>query len=62
MEGRAIAQAVCRWLPTEAARVQTRDLWWTEWRWGRFSSGSPASLHSANFSTNTITYHLGLVQ
>jgi hypothetical protein len=24
--------------------------------------GSPANLHSTNFSTITITYHLGLVQ
>jgi hypothetical protein len=40
------------------------DLWWTKWRWGRFSpstSVSPAYLHSTNFSTITITYHLGLV-
>jgi hypothetical protein len=32
---------------------------------GRFSpstSVSPANRHSANFSTITITYHLGLVQ
>jgi hypothetical protein len=30
------------------------DLWWTKWRWGRFSSStsvSPANLHSTNFST-----------
>jgi hypothetical protein len=26
------------------------------------TSVSPANLHSANFSTITITYHLGLVQ
>jgi hypothetical protein len=41
------------------------DLWWTKWRWGRFSpstSVSPANLHSTNFSPVTITYHLGLVQ
>jgi hypothetical protein len=41
------------------------DLWRTKWRWGRFSpstSVSPANLHSTNFSTITITYHLGLVQ
>jgi hypothetical protein len=58
--GRAIAQAVSRWLPTAAARVQT-----TKWRWGRFSpstSVSPANLHSRNFSTITVTYHPGLVQ
>jgi hypothetical protein len=43
-EGRAIAQAVSRWLPTAAARVKW-DLWWIEWRWGRFlpsTSVSPA--------------------
>jgi hypothetical protein len=41
------------------------DLWWTQWRWARFSlsiSVSPASLHSTNCSTVTIIYHLGLVQ
>jgi hypothetical protein len=41
------------------------DLWWTKWRWGRFSpstSVSPANLHSTNFSTITIAHHLGLVQ
>jgi hypothetical protein len=41
------------------------DLWWIKWRWGRFppsTSVSPANLHSTNFSTITITYHLGLVQ
>jgi hypothetical protein len=37
-------------------------LWWTKWRWGRFSpstSVSPANLYSTNFSTITIIYHLG---
>jgi hypothetical protein len=41
------------------------DLWWTKWRWGRFSpstSVSPANLYYTIFSTVTITYHLGLVQ
>jgi hypothetical protein len=43
------------------------DLWWTNWRWGRFSpstSVSPANLHSTNFPTITITitYHPELVQ
>jgi hypothetical protein len=40
-------------------------LWWTKWRWGTFApntSVSPANLHSINFSTITITYHLGLAQ
>jgi hypothetical protein len=30
-----------------------RDLWWTKWGWGRIypsTSGSPANLHSTNFS------------
>jgi hypothetical protein len=41
------------------------DLWWTKWRWGRFSQSipvSPANLYFTNFSTVTITYHPGLVQ
>jgi hypothetical protein len=39
------------------------DFWWTEWRWFFPSiSVSPANLYSSNFSTITITYHLGLVQ
>jgi hypothetical protein len=40
------------------------DLWWTKWRWGRFTpstSVSPANLHFTNFSTITITYHPELV-
>jgi hypothetical protein len=39
------------------------DLWWTKWRWGRFSpstSVSPANLHSTNYSTITLIYHMGL--
>jgi hypothetical protein len=54
--GRAVAQAVSRWLPTAAARVRVRagmwGLWWTKRHWGRFSrstSVSPAN-HSSNFS------------
>jgi hypothetical protein len=34
------------------------DLWWTKWRWGRFSPGSsvtPANLHSTKFSIIIIT-------
>jgi hypothetical protein len=41
------------------------DLWWTKWRWGRFSpstSVSPANVYSTNCSTITLIYHLGLVQ
>jgi hypothetical protein len=68
--GCAIAQAVSRWLPTVAARVRSRglvmwDLWWTNWRWGRFSpraSASPVNLHSTNSFTIIIIYHLGLLQ
>jgi hypothetical protein len=61
--GRAVAQAVSRWLPTAAARVRSRglvkwDLWWTKWRWGGFSlstSVSPANLHFTKFSIIIIT-------
>jgi hypothetical protein len=46
--GRAIAQAgLVKW-----------DLWWTKWRWGRFSpstSVSPSNLHSTKFSIIIIT-------
>jgi hypothetical protein len=41
------------------------DLWWTKWRWGRFSSStsvSPVSFHSINCSTITTVYHLGLAE
>jgi hypothetical protein len=55
--GRAVAQAVSRWLPTAAARVRVRaacgGLWWTKRDWGRFSpntSFSPAN-DSTSFST-----------
>jgi hypothetical protein len=54
--GRAVGQAVRRWLPTAAARVLVQEamwgLWWTKRHWGRFSpstSVSPAD-HSTNFS------------
>jgi hypothetical protein len=68
--GRAIAQAVSRWLPTVVARGSSPglvmwDLWWTKWRCGRFSpssSVSPANLHSTNCSTIILIYHLGFVQ
>jgi hypothetical protein len=69
-QGRSIAQAVSRWLPTAAARGSSPglvmwDLWWTKWRWGRFSpstSVSPDSSHSTSCSTITLISHLGLVQ
>jgi hypothetical protein len=68
--GCATAHAVSRWLPTVAARGSSPglvmwDLWWTKWRWGRFSlstSVSPANLHSTNCSTIILIYHLGIVQ
>jgi hypothetical protein len=59
--GRAVAQAVCCWLPIAAARVCVRTgmwgLWWTKGRWGRVppsTSVSPAN-HSTNFSIIIIT-------
>jgi hypothetical protein len=59
--GRAVAQAVSRWLPTAAARVRVRaacgGLCWTKRHWGRFSpstSASPAN-HSTDFSIIIIT-------
>jgi hypothetical protein len=63
MFGRAIAQAVSRWLPTAAAPGSNPglvkwDLWWTKWLWGRFSpstSVSPANLHCTKFSIIIIT-------
>jgi hypothetical protein len=61
--GRAIVQAVSRWLQNAAARgsrpdLVKWDLWWAKWRWGRFSpstSVSPANLHSNKFSIIIIT-------
>jgi hypothetical protein len=67
-QGRAIAQAVSRWLPTAAARVRA-------WVWssgicgGQSGAGagfllvtsvSPANFHSTNYSTITLIYHLVL--
>jgi hypothetical protein len=60
--GRAIAEAVRRWLPTAAVRVQSRVLssgicGGPQWRRGRFSPStlvSPA-IHSTKFSILTIT-------
>jgi hypothetical protein len=61
-KGRAVAQAISRWLPTAAARVRIRadmwGLWWTKRYWGRFSpstSVSPANHHPTNFSIIIIT-------
>jgi hypothetical protein len=55
--GRAVTQAVSRWLPTAAARVRMWGLWWTKRHWGRFppsTSVSPAN-HSTNISIIIIT-------
>jgi hypothetical protein len=61
-EGRAVAQAVSRWLLTAVARVLVRasmwDLWWTKRHWGRVSlttSVFRANLRSPNFSTILVT-------
>jgi hypothetical protein len=59
-KGRAIAYAVSRWLPTAAVRgsrpgLSCGILWWTKWRWGRFSpstSVSPANFDYTNCSKN----------
>jgi hypothetical protein len=66
--GRAIAQALVAGFPPRRPGsipgLVKWDLWWTKWRWGRFSSStsvSPANLHSTYCSTITLTYHLGLV-
>jgi hypothetical protein len=55
--GRAVTQAVSRWLPTAVSRVSALAacdvLWWRKWHWGRFSpstSVSSANHHSTNFS------------
>jgi hypothetical protein len=59
--GRAIAQAVRRWLPIAEARVRSR-VSSSGICGGQSTSVSPANLHSTNCSTITLTYHLGLVQ
>jgi hypothetical protein len=69
--GRAIAQAVSRWLPTVAVRgskpdLVMWDLWWDKWRWGKFSPSSSVSpaivVRSTNYSTITLMYLPGNVQ
>jgi hypothetical protein len=66
--GRAIAQAVSRWLPTAAVRgskpdLGIWDLWWDKVALGRFSPSilvSPAIVvRSTNYSTITLMYHPG---
>jgi hypothetical protein len=62
-DGRAIAEAVSRWLPTAgpgfAPGSGKWELWRTKWHRGRFPpsiSGFPAeTVHSTNFSILTIT-------
>jgi hypothetical protein len=69
-KGRAIAKAVSRWLPTAAVRgsrpgLSCGILWWTKWRWGRFSpstSVAPANFHSTNCSKNHPHLSSGFVQ
>jgi hypothetical protein len=68
--GRAIAQAVSRWLPTAAARVRTwvRSCGICGGQSGagtvflKSTSVSPANSHSTDCSTIIIVYQLGLVQ
>jgi hypothetical protein len=68
MIGRAIAQAVSRWLPTAAVRgskpdLGMWDLWWVKVALGRFSPSTsvfPAIVvRSTNYSTITLMYHPG---
>jgi hypothetical protein len=67
-KGRAIAQAVSRWLPTAAVRgskpdLGMWDLWWDKVALGRFSPSSSVSpaivVRSTNYSTITLIYHPG---
>jgi hypothetical protein len=69
--GRAIAQAVSRWLPTAAVRgskpdLGMWDLWWDKVALGRFSPNSSVSpaivVRSTNYSTITLIYHPGNAQ
>jgi hypothetical protein len=51
--GRAIAEAVSRWLPIAAARVRfwglvKWDLWRTKWRWSWFSPNTSVSRDNLN--------------
>jgi hypothetical protein len=69
LQGRAIAEAVSRWLPTAAARFTPGcdkwDLWWIKWGRGRFSpstSVSPAKNHSFHQLLHHHHNHPGQVQ
>jgi hypothetical protein len=60
--GRAIAQAVSRWLPTAAVRgskpdLGMWDLWWDKVALGRVSP--VIVVRSTNYSTITLMYHPG---
>jgi hypothetical protein len=66
-QGRAIAQAVSRWLPTAAVRgsgpgLSCEILWWTKWRWGRFSRSTsvPLPIFIPPIAPKIIIYHRGL--
>jgi hypothetical protein len=62
--GRAIAQAASRWLRTAAGAGFKPGSSHVEFVVDTVALGqvSHANLHSTNFSTITITYHLGLVR
>jgi hypothetical protein len=61
--GRAIAQAVSRWLPTAAARVRARvRKYWICGGQSVTGERFSANLHSTDCPTVTLTHHLGLVQ
>jgi hypothetical protein len=56
--GRAVAQAVSRWLPTATDRAGMWGLWRPKRYWSMFSpstSVSPTNHHSTNFSIIIIT-------
>jgi hypothetical protein len=65
-----IAQAISRWLPTAAVRgsrsgLSCGILWWTKWRWGRFSPSTsvfPAKFYSTDCSKNRPHLSSGFVQ
>jgi hypothetical protein len=68
--GRVIAQAVSRWLPTAAALGLSPWSGHVEFVVDKVALGQvfseyfgfPANLHSNNFSTIILIYHLGFIQ